>query len=972
MEIKGYSQIIPADAKIVRGLFQEAITEEAAVYSRTGCLALAAVCSSINVLGYGIVIGARLVSSIIYVKFDKLWPHLIDDSKNVIHSLHFTAAATAFLFLSLFSDQYSLKPTCPPLDTKKITPPPVVETHPNTDTVPVYTFADPEIQNQFLAVAERWPLVAVNGFTPFHTPLKITQENLANLICIIVLPNKRFVVDKTEPTVAAYLRTAQLKTQADNPTGPLTPEQVRRTLIPPSPLKIKPTGATAKEQQLQALRSVFHATYDRAVAQHVEPPKDQLYRHYLNEVIHNYGRAFGSDTANIQRLPDTPLAKACKELIQALTTPTDFDDAGNQYVGFVAKLRQAIALLAPQSEEACRDFLHRLSYLRFTGVRIYDYAHAFVTQASGNPKPEGYNLGIGNFAAEFDAKNTKHDHLPTGLTMSPWDRRFAKMRGFFNRGFDPLHDHNIPYVDGTMTVDGQSIKILRHGVPVSHDESVAAPLARAFHKGTTWAASWVVSNPEQYIGKTALLSDLPQLNPDYLLFMRQAAANNEKILHVIFEDGDVHVTGDESGRVDLRLSLQKEENFFPLALRMDGAFFKTSSKATFTQFKADFKKQLLGDLGATGFCIPQKVRDQSGLEAKLDDLLKEVQDIYFPQAAADDWELVEGQAFKTLEEQKAYMLLSYAHIVLFLGKQLKIDILEAHCKDDIDRGNAFKIILKLHFLYLTGQINDPKQLERVLVTGLIPPVIVKRQGIIPNRFKFIHHVHAVMNAAFGKNPNPNKLVGNYRVHRADDRNQTQDLFPLGHTAKTGPEYLDFLKHLGLEASWPLPSFNGNIIDEIARGPAFADRARIEHQIRRDLPAFPSSLGGEALKSLPVDEAFAKILPYLQANGLDEDQSWKVMCSFNQALTDSTFLRLESVFSNPDLQVNVVPDNVKMMSDAEAGIHLTAKEGVASLRFVFFANVINGEGEIVKKVRATVEIPDHRTGVAQFAFSLSQS
>jgi len=803
MEIKGYSQIIPADAWIVQTLFREAVTEETTVYSRTGCLALAAVCSSINILGYGIVIGARLVSSIIYVNFDKFWPHLIEDSRNVINSLHFTAAATAFLFLSLFSDEYTLKPIPrAPLAPTRVTQP-VVEEHPNTDTLSVYTFNSEEIQSEFLKGSGSWSPVAINGFIPFYLPptLTIRKDNLPDLICILVLPNQRFVVNKNDPTIAAYLRIKEL---SEKPTGPLTPTQVRKRLVPPSPAKVIPQGTTEQDRQLRDLRLVFRSTYQGAVAKHLEPPKDQLYRHYLNEVIHSYGPQFGVDTANIKRLSETPLVKVCKELIQALTTPTNFDDAANQYVGFVAKLRQAIALMTPQSEAVCRDFLYRLSYLRFTGVRVYDYAHAFVTEASGKPKPEGYDLSLGNFAAEFDTRNSKHDRLPPGLTMPSMERIVAKMRGFFNRGFDPLHDHNVPYVDGILTLDGQSIKILRHGVPVSHDESIAAPLARAFHNGTAWAASWFVSNPEQYIGKTALLSDLPQLNPDYLLFIRQAAANSEKILHVIFEDGETHVTGDESSRVDLRLSLQKEENFFPLALRMDGQFFKTLSKGTFTEFKTEFKKQLLGKLSATGFCIPDKVRTGSGLEGELDRLLKEVQDLYFPQAVAEDWDIIEGQAFKTVEEQKAYMLLSYAHIVLFLAAQLKINILEAHCKDDIDRGNAFKIILKLHFLYLTGRINDPKQLERVLVTGLIPPVIVKRQGIIPGRFKFINHVHAVMHTACGRNPNPNKLVGNYRVHRADDFDQTQDLFPMGHSAKTGPEYLDFLKHLGLEPSWSLP------------------------------------------------------------------------------------------------------------------------------------------------------------------------
>ena len=65
MTVKNISKFIPPEAVVVDRLFKSAVTEETVVYTRRGCALLAVVCSSVNVIGFGIRMGAHVISAVI-------------------------------------------------------------------------------------------------------------------------------------------------------------------------------------------------------------------------------------------------------------------------------------------------------------------------------------------------------------------------------------------------------------------------------------------------------------------------------------------------------------------------------------------------------------------------------------------------------------------------------------------------------------------------------------------------------------------------------------------------------------------------------------------------------------------------------------------------------------------------------------------------------------------------------------------
>jgi hypothetical protein len=338
----------------------------------------------------------------------------------------------------------------------------------------------------------------------------------------------------------------------------------------------------------------------------------------------------------------------------------------------------------------------------------------------------------------------------------------------------------------------------------------------------------------------------PTINADYVAFIEGAEANKENILHVILENGD---EGNEKARVQARLKLGVyHKNFYPIALRLDGKFFERhdldkNSKCSETMeeplegLKNRFRAKLLSDLGdfeeedmtastlhtnqvetqleENGFCVPQKVRNESNLEMHIGSLLDEVQNIYFSGV----------QNITTVEQHQAFLILSYVHIILFLCWEMKISILEALCKDDKDRGNVIKTILKLHFLYITGQIKHDT-LAAVLTHMLARPFIVQKGPIIPSRLKLLQRTIPVMKAARERTPVPSTKVvfGQETIHDPSytvTKPPGQTIHPNNATSRTVEEYQAFLEN---HQPVPIPPHTGNLIPALGQNREGVDKA----------------------------------------------------------------------------------------------------------------------------------------------------
>jgi len=515
-------------------------------------------------------------------------------------------------------------------------------------------------------------------------------------------------------------------------------------------------------------------------------------------------------TNDLQKLEgNCEITTAWNSLVETLREPSHFETPDDQYKKTVELLRITEVLIKASDRkghfEAQLKHVEELDYIRFAGIELFSYCKELVENAGEEQLPS--ELTFGNFLDEFLRWATKLKNPSKSTAMNPFACEKNRAKGHLNVAFDPLlNASNIPYRDGVISVNGQSTLLLWHGTPVTQNDMHVTlyDLGVGLLRKIPIVGGWI--SQDNTIESTAEVTD------DYHGFIKAADAKKrddgkgQQILHVILEDGTKRSFGDESGRVKARIRLANTyENFIPIALRLDGEFFERHEKEfkdkseSIENLKDRLKKQLLmpfvgntkdeqmnEQLKANGFYIPQVLRDGCKLDANIDRLLKEVQEIYFPGV-----ENIENQA-----DHQAFIILSYVHIILFACKEMKIDILEALCKDDKDRGNVIKTILKLHFLYITDQATS-ENLNNVLTHTLARPFILQKAPIIKSRLVLLKRVIPVISTAYANNKHPVTAVFGERIESPSytvDRPAGQTLYPNNKTSKTITEYQTFLQH----------------------------------------------------------------------------------------------------------------------------------------------------------------------------------
>ncbi len=379
-----------------------------------------------------------------------------------------------------------------------------------------------------------------------------------------------------------------------------------------------------------------------------------------------------------------------------------YTDARKHYQTFVQMLREG---LQHDPENA---WLKNVALHRFAGIRLDQYCQGLVEMATGSfDEP----LTLNNFREELDRRNRLAHSLPSKHSISRVTRGWQSLKGVMGIKFDPSAKFNVPYVYGDLNLDGRKITMLRHGVPISH-HNPAGFLQRLFGRKQS----------------------IPEVTPDYFAFKDQAPGN---ILQIVLENGDTHVFDSESPRVQARLALHGN-NLYAIALRMNGDFVEPKSymPKTLTQTKAALREQMLGTFEKTRFSLPDNIGNKEQL---IDAAMNLVEQFYF--SGYNDKQLTQA-------EFQSFIFLTYADLTLKLCRELNIRYLEAPCKDDIDRGGAFKAILKLHALHLDANDNvlspeeTSKKLQEIMVSLIAAPIIVAKRGIVDERIKFVRNVVA--------------------------------------------------------------------------------------------------------------------------------------------------------------------------------------------------------------------------------------
>jgi hypothetical protein len=768
---------------------------------------------------------------------------------------------------------------------------------------------------------------------------------------------------------------------------------------PPSPPSNSPSPPSQAENspKPKSWLQRFGGALLRAVYPTRHFSKWKKYR-IIQELMQNFSST-GNLPAKVVNPEASHIAASWNTLVEALQKPDKQKNADEQYRAIILALRETASLLLSADDKIKRQFepqlkfVKQLSYYRFAGIGLFKYCRELVELVTDTELPR--DLSLDTFQQTLKSLTSRLDRPDDEHSMNPISREAKKLSGTVNVAFDPLLKDNVPYLDGQLGINGQSIRILRHGVPFDHNDPY----------GLVAGILSLIPLVNRYVNRDSMSSE-PVLNADYAAFILEAEDRGENIFQAILENGQEKVVGDESPRVRGRLKLVLiHKNFFAAALREDGPFFeredlfskaeKKAAKERLDHLKERFELQLLppstikpddkplsdeqllekmfAQLKETGFCIPDKVIERAELRKHIKPLLQEIEDLYFPGC----------KEIESVPQHQAFIMLSYVHIVLFCCARLDISILEAFCKDDIDRGNAFKTILKLHFLYLTGQIN-PETLLNVLVNTLAAPFIVKKQAIIPSRLVLINHVLPIMQAALLRLPQPKTTIfGPTLINPFYDvfANVGQTIYPDNLDAKNIEEYLAFLEAKPIE----LVQFTDNIIDDTAR--KIQDDQSRKDLILRSAKALNLRVDGDLLKpradATPeqIDSYYSNIpweriisLLTLRAE-LSSEEAWRIASCIQLGLHTRLHEQLKATFDNPNLNLSVEIDLDAMKTSLESGISLSVEEKIACLKLDFIYKIVREDPEltppypVIARLKASITIPDHRTGQAQFDWSL---
>jgi hypothetical protein len=946
---------IPPSSAGVRYCFDAATTPDSVVYGRIGrCFwaTVAITCSATNSIGHGFFrIGSSIATAFIHRDFKDLTEKCKADAMIAHQSIKFVAAMTTYLFMSIFGYSLVLPRPITPYELRAEYRAPILQSN-----VPI-ALTPPKCD------------VPTLGFDLYAdtTGLKIDTASDRNFLLTVLESRKDLVLILSSDAKAAYI------ISRSNPlvkTGVMAGELKFFDLAPDvipiaSPTPPPPTidDLSAADLQRSMTRSAISQLSTSRIADQfvpvhqaadASPPtsataylghvlrsawttavgsdhriKEMKYRHILSHlfkaVTNLAGLALYNQVCSSQ-VPESPLKAKCLELYQILAAPTQGQDIRSQHQAFILALREARDLLKDNDPVACKNWIEFLALQRFAGIKLGGYCRALVEKQTS---PFDGRLTLDTFVNELDRRNKRVAQIPVEEGLNYATRQYQRITGHFNWK-DFLLKYNIPYIYGVFKRIGKkAVTILRHGSPV-----------------------------EDYylIGSTKVTSD-------HCAFVEAAAANGESILHVILENGVPKDTwlqkakgGEESHRVRARLAVgDQHNNFYPMALRLDGPFVQPHhyTAKTFDQLKIEFANEMFGD--NTGYIIHDNLTKKGLNRQKFYGYMEKVKTTYFPQHTS----------FDTLPDFQAFIVLTYAEMILSLCDALDISYLEAGCKDDIDRGGAMKAILTFVHLYRTGKFgtNSSKQeltqaLEDIMTNIIAAPLIVRKDEIIESRADYVKHVVAVLQRVVAQAPVPAEA---YEGGFEYPTELYQGLALIGNTCRNEAEYQEFLQTARQgKIEFKAELSDKNLVQDCSAGKT---EGKIQHQVELEYKRMNMWLNNQKLKSgLDIS---ASLIRELERYNIKDQAAWRVLSVFNQSIGVELVSSLTPLFNHEALGYIVSPDNERMMTDNKAGLSLTLVQDKASIKFVLLFKIISpaADGKVIGHVRSTLEIPDHRVAGA---------
>jgi hypothetical protein len=598
-------------------------------------------------------------------------------------------------------------------------------------------------------------------------------------------------------------------------------------------------------------------------------------------------------------------------------------------------------------EEVIEFFQHAF-LLRYC-LDFGQFFDELVTFASG---PLTVQLTLENMWEVFELKNNLlHQIDPKKGGIAGIDQYGQMAAGEFGLRFCPSRGSNVPNRNAILPLShGGRIHILRHSTPIYQDtiRGAAARAALEVAEKMPWCLD---SDADGFFDQTMLTtldaySDADTIVPgDFLGMIDSLGARKFTMLHLVLE---ARTKGQERSRWKRRVGLEND-NFFPLALAFDGSFFHGKRQfkknlKTFEQLRETFITRLLQGKG-NYYISPQIAPSEDVLR----ELCNEVHALFFDERQ----DIVRDEEY---DEHQAYLLLCYVYLTAYLLQHHKIDYLDGGCKDFLDRGGVFAACFSMLVLMLLEKENDHQSLLDVLNNLWAPPIIVKKKGVLNERaemFKFV--VHALRNMPAERVEQLRK--GRFNGWLADflvPKVKDQGIYPSGTTAVVQSEYDAFVHHLRdlHDGELEILGIKPDLLEGLARLP----EANIRHQVTRDKLHI-------LFDDQPVASADALEL-LLQQNGFDDPAVvLKIMSASHQGIADAVTAELQKRFNNGKLHIQLLQDTSK--TENLRIVVKVRKEGLTPVASIHMTQIytlrrVNGVMH-QHRIIGTTTIDDHRIG-----------
>ena len=373
-----------------------------------------------------------------------------------------------------------------------------------------------------------------------------------------------------------------------------------------------------------------------------------------------------------------------------------------QYQDFLTHFRKALSI-RPSYHDPYSKCLNVLAFAFYKDNSMSDYLASYITMAlshAGFSVPQHLSLNdlhdlmMHANKALHRANSTEQQNVVL--------QSFGKLQGTLGSWFDPTMTENSPWLHHItirLTSDGaqKPMIVLRHGTPTSDGALSAA------------TGSFV--------------------NPEYRAFLRELEAQNQRLLYTNFQtksgadpDGQA-----ETNRSAALSQLQSEHpNFYFLSLPMDGPLWTHASSS-----QAEFIASLTQMQASNGFKLPRHNTNPQPIltQEQTQQIAQYISNFFFPREG--HW---------TITEQRQFLLLFHSALQDWFCSALNIDVMNATCKDDKDRGNISKLTTLLFRALILGRQNDPQVLQSIFFAALGPFIIKNEPIIMPGRLEVFLHL----------------------------------------------------------------------------------------------------------------------------------------------------------------------------------------------------------------------------------------